>query len=78
MIWCEWWILNNGSHTFKTVPRKMVEITTPGPASKIICAIHLCVQSKAYKNSLWVDKNLYNMHNKVNKPVHKHVKGNNL
>jgi len=35
-----------GSHTFKADPRKMVEITTPGPASMIICAIHLCTQSK--------------------------------
>lgn len=34
------------SHTFKAVPRKKVESTTPGPASKIICAIHLCIQSK--------------------------------
>lgn len=32
-----------GSHTFKRVPRKMVESTTPGPASN---KIHLCTQLK--------------------------------
>jgi hypothetical protein len=39
------------NYTFKADPRQKVDISTPGPASKIICSIHLYTQKKKMESA---------------------------